>query len=690
MRFTDAAGIHNSSEKCFEIEINPFWPLPRKLRNVGNSNQIYLPRIGDGASIEGSLNCARRLKSGAIDFELVKAWIQQCGSWHEGCRNLEWPGAPNRTAGLRVLDVERQCLTQAVENCRYVALSYVWGNAHVIRLREHNLELLTCEGALQTLGIPRTIQDAITVVQHIGERYLWVDSLCLMQDSPSDRKMLADMDAIYSHAVLTIVAADGVDADAGIPGVQPDSRHLDQVITEIKPGLHLSISMCPTDCHIELSPWSSRSWTYQERLMSRRMLIFLREQVLWHCSAEKWTESRFLEHPRRTRWRGPPHRFKHSDVCFDHLSAIHNVRKPVFGRRLTRTGGLEMYLCTVEVYTARCLTFEKDVLDAFAGLGRSHETAMESRMIWGLPERFFDMAMLWFRGETFLKRRICGTKTPQSSGINDNCQPFPSWSWAGWVGPIMCSASDLPDRNRDPQEEHIRSIVKWYRLIRTGEDSSSLLAKGFNVPFSPTNTFERITQAHEDPNNKHEVTQEEINISSERNTERYQFDLPLQTGRHSDSDTGETAIDDVPPVLEDVIAMMASEMYRSRLNNGNVSERTIIFKGLHWVYSINEKGIISIAPPEEHGQCFGKDLPMAPPYQSVDTSVYDEYLPGDRTDFAPGEEHRETFDLLSRLVTKRDFRYLYFKSSTTFFRIRPYKYEPSEAESKYSIGEEYP
>ncbi len=113
-------------------------------------------------------------------------------------------------------------------------MSYVRGNAHVTRLREHNLELLTREGTLKTLVIHRTIQDAMTVVQRIGERYLWVNSLCLMQDSPSDQKMLAETDAIYSHAVLTTVAADGVDADASIPGVQPNSRHLDQVITEIK------------------------------------------------------------------------------------------------------------------------------------------------------------------------------------------------------------------------------------------------------------------------------------------------------------------------------------------------------------------------------------------------------------------------------------------------------------------------
>ena len=349
-----------------------------------------------------------------------------------------------------------------------------------------------------------------------------------------------------------------------------------------------------------------------------------------------------------------------------------------------------MYFCTVEAYTARCLRFEKDVRDAFAGLSKSHETAMESKNFWGLPERFFDMAMLWFRGQVFLKRRICHSKVPQAGGENDNCQPFPSWSWAGWVEPIRCSTDDLPYRSRDPQEEHVRSIVKWYRLIRREEGLSSLLDNGFSVPISSTDTFERITQAHEDPDNKYETMPEEITISSERNTERHRFDLPLQTSRDLDSDAGEAEIDDVSKIAEGIIAIQASAMHRSGPKNGNVSERTILFKGSHWVHSINEEGITSIVPPEEHEKAFGKDLPMAPPYQSIDTSVSEEYLPGNRTDFTPGEEHRETLDLLSRFIAKRDFRYLYFKSSTTFFRIRPHKYEPGEVASQYGISEEYP
>jgi hypothetical protein len=59
----------------------------------------------------------------------------------------------------------------------------------------------------------------------IGERYLWVDSLCIVQDDPQEKHgQIANMDAIYGNAILTINAAAGQDANAGLPGVRPLSR----------------------------------------------------------------------------------------------------------------------------------------------------------------------------------------------------------------------------------------------------------------------------------------------------------------------------------------------------------------------------------------------------------------------------------------------------------------------------------
>ncbi len=76
------------------------------------------------------------------------------------------------------------------------------------------------------------------MVSLIGKRYLWIDSLCLVQDDESDlRDSIGSMDLIYGGATATIIAASGIDADAGLPGLRPGSRHADQIIEEIAPGI---------------------------------------------------------------------------------------------------------------------------------------------------------------------------------------------------------------------------------------------------------------------------------------------------------------------------------------------------------------------------------------------------------------------------------------------------------------------
>ncbi|KAI9768672.1 MAG: hypothetical protein M1839_003980 [Geoglossum umbratile] len=73
--------------------------------------------------------------------------------------------------------------------------------------------------------IPTTVRDAIEVVKALGERYLWVDSVCIAQDSAEDKRhVIGNMHMIYSSATLTIVAADGKDAEAGLPGLHSNSR----------------------------------------------------------------------------------------------------------------------------------------------------------------------------------------------------------------------------------------------------------------------------------------------------------------------------------------------------------------------------------------------------------------------------------------------------------------------------------
>ena len=82
--------------------------------------------------------------------------------------------------------------------------------------------------------IPRIISDAIQLVKDVGQRYLWVDSLCIVQDDDDDKQQqLPSMVSIYSNAELVVVAAAGSDANTGIPGIQGSKRRISQRIERI-------------------------------------------------------------------------------------------------------------------------------------------------------------------------------------------------------------------------------------------------------------------------------------------------------------------------------------------------------------------------------------------------------------------------------------------------------------------------
>ncbi|CAH0004397.1 unnamed protein product [Clonostachys byssicola] len=162
------------------------------------------------------------------------------------------------------IDFGKHCLVEVCEFSRYVTLSYVWGSVPSLRLSRANRYRLMQPGAMRQAWhlIPKTIQDAITTTQVIGERYLWVDSLCLMQNDPEDlQDGTGVMDLIYEQSILCIIAAGGKDANAGLRGVGPGSRGTSQTtIAEIKPGLRLAVYTDP--CYLlKDTVYDSRAWT---------------------------------------------------------------------------------------------------------------------------------------------------------------------------------------------------------------------------------------------------------------------------------------------------------------------------------------------------------------------------------------------------------------------------------------------
>ena len=417
----------------------PICPIPRPLLS-----SMYIVK---GVVSGEELPCAGKVVHPQwIDSSLPGLWRATCDRLHTGlCKQL--PDAITRSISpALVVDVIRQCITISPDNCSYVALSYVWGSQVTLHSMKANISKLQQIGSLSTerLSVPiaKTIRDAMGITALLDERYLWVDSLCIVQDDEVQKgRELDHMAAIYSNASVTIVAAQGEHANSGLHGFRgiSDPRTCSQTVHYLKDKsivIQHAIDGDSMEVESSNSKWKTRAWTYQERIFSRRRLVFEGDYIRWSCAAEVWREH----------------------IAFNPVGYSQNPRldDSIFKQTIPDLSTLESLLVD---FNSRNLTYPEDALRAFAGISWSLSTSFAGGFLSGLPISLLDAALLWQPREQVF-RRI--PKDPEKHF------ELPSWSWAGWSGEIefdSASASDFiranADRTNKARERRIVRILLW-------------------------------------------------------------------------------------------------------------------------------------------------------------------------------------------------------------------------------------
>ncbi|KAF8856288.1 HET-domain-containing protein [Acephala macrosclerotiorum] len=295
----------------------------------------------------------------------------------------------------------------------YVALSYVWGLTKNYTTEISNIRIHQQQGSLETFldEIPKVIRDAMDLVRRLGLRYLWVDSLCIVQNSKRSWTLNARMmNVIYGNAHLTICAADGADAWFGLRALDTSGHSTTQHIAECAPGVRLMVSQL-AETGINASVWNTRAWTFQERLLSKRCLIFTDGRVFFQCRSATMSED-LVSESHGAGWS--------LDLAKALPQILHELkRRPI-----------RVYMNCMSRYSERQLTKAKDILAAFNGVSNMISDIMLSPFIFGLPSSHFDLALLWAPLSP-VSRRVQGPKEDFQDLV------FPSWSWCGWKGGSM-------------------------------------------------------------------------------------------------------------------------------------------------------------------------------------------------------------------------------------------------------------
>lgn len=365
---------------------------------------------------------------------------------------------------LLLIDVKHNYLVKVDKDDRapYACLSYLWGKpTEPFTTTKENIKDLLEPQSLRKYWnrLPNTIRDAITLLQKIHVRYLWIDRLCIVQnDQEMAREHISCMASIYAQAHFTVVATSGDDDQHGLPGVSP--RELNVELLRFGSSGRLLFSKFQGYKFWEEpgnSSWHTRAWTYQERLISSRCLVFYQDSVKWCCNEALWHE--YFDVTKSYR----------QDCVYDK-----EFQPKVWP-------DIEEYSELVKDYSGRNLTFSGDALNAFSAVLQCLEPAYPGGFLFGIPEFFFDFLLLW-KPEARVVRR----------------DGFPSWSWLGWQGRIDISLHHRwgPKRDRwtSPRAASLKPLVKWYKQDQSSQEKH-LINSDYRTWLSYTNDRDQMLSA---------------------------------------------------------------------------------------------------------------------------------------------------------------------------------------------------
>lgn len=396
----------------------------------------------------------RRIKPPVEQLDLMREWVRSCDTSHTSCRSEPRP-LPTRVidVGLGGQTEPRLLVTRGAVG-RYMTLSHCWGLHPVICTTSE-----TIEDHIQSLpmsALPKTFQDAVIITRALGVQYLWIDSLCIIQDSKEDWELESvRMGTIYASSYLTIAASASKDSTGGCFITRDTSNHV-----KVKCTVRDSAGSQPVPVFVRPRPRDfiqlpqsilhTRTWVTQERLLSARMIHYDTDQLLWECRQDRFAEDGV-----------PVDAFIVQKLVWDerlHLSF------PFAQGRFSTSEFVWDWYDMVSAYSRRGITKAYDKLPALSGLAKIMEECTGERYIAGLWKNHLAFGLLWRRSEAWLRRPSDGYLAP-------------SWSWASLEGDINMPeiATIMPTNN--VMETSIRIIEADAAPL--GMDPRGMLKSGY-------------------------------------------------------------------------------------------------------------------------------------------------------------------------------------------------------------------
>lgn len=406
------------------------------------------------------------------------AWLRQqlveCEKSHKSCRSRsQSSGFPNPVRFIKVDESAPHLVEIQEDTPKFLALSHRWGSAESLKTTKRNIDSHMAE--IPTDRLSKTFRDALHLATCLDVPYVWIDSLCIIQDDVPDwLEQSQQMGQIFESAYLTVAAVDAW-ADSDIDLGLFIARDMVPIRAEITSTLKMSYNriekkedgelafyhdneavdihtksdmaweeltckiekrLTPFLMSVENSDWNSRGWVFQERMLSSRIVYFTKEQLFWECrediNAEHTGTSTSVLH---TDSNAPPQSTRLHRLMADtslRLQDQQSQPQPPTPTQSPPSPPLDtwpehqifhLWFHLASRYSTCALTRPSDKWWALAGLASSLSTAYASPLHAGIWEAAPGASLLWHVRDR-----------PLGSLERDFIAP--SWSWLGLDGPV--------------------------------------------------------------------------------------------------------------------------------------------------------------------------------------------------------------------------------------------------------------
>lgn len=390
--------------------------------------------------------------------------IDDCLESHDKCQSQRDSSfLPSRLINVAVSlpggDPRLDEKSQVPTGSRYVALSYCWGGVKP----DCTTTTATVRDRMRKISwhtLPATFRDAIELTRSLGVDYLWIDSVCIIQGDERDwKKESSSMFHVYKNSYATLAALDGLDSNQGLR--DSSNKAMSELVAELRMGeRRWPVYLHPLH-YLTGKKWERwpaheiigdddnypllvRAWTYQERMVSPRVLFFTKSEVIFQCSSNaececgatrqdsEWAAE--FESTQPSPSLRPLLKSHFIDIILDGLREDHDSEiKDQLVDKLSKTPkevaansyrlrvAQSWRMTIVSHYSALRLTGQRDKLAALGAIAEQFQTVR--------PDEKY-LAGLW--SGTLLRDLFWQTMNPEMVRRNT----LPTWSWASVIGAI--------------------------------------------------------------------------------------------------------------------------------------------------------------------------------------------------------------------------------------------------------------